>query len=172
VDVRELLEDLLSRVDEHVHEVSKGLPAADLLVVPEPGSNPIGWLLWHLTRVQDAQIAEIVEKDQVWMQAGWAARFGLEADPGDVGYGHTPEQVAQVRPESISAVTEYHDAVAERTREFVATLDPDALDRVVDRNWDPPVTLGVRLVSVLDDAIQHAGQADYVRGLLERRPGR
>jgi uncharacterized damage-inducible protein DinB len=172
MDVGELLEDLLSRVDEHVHEVTQGLPPEDLVTVPEADANPIGWLLWHLTRVQDAHVAEIIEKDQVWMHAGWATRFGLEADPGDVGYGHTPEQVAQVRPESVSALTEYHDAVAERSREFVATLTPDALDRVVDRNWDPPVTLGVRLVSVLDDAIQHAGQAAYVRGLLARRSPR
>jgi hypothetical protein len=172
MDVTELLEDLLSRVHEHVHEVSAGLSPADLLVAPEPGSNPIGWLLWHLTRVQDAHVAELVEREQVWMEDGWAARFGVEADPSDVGFGHTPEQVARVRPESVSVVTGYYDAVAERTRALVATLTPEALDRVVDRSWDPPVTLGVRLVSVLDDDIQHAGQAAYVRGLIERRSGR
>ncbi|MCD9625673.1 mycothiol transferase [Rhabdothermincola salaria] len=172
MDVPELFEDLMSRVQEHVHEVSAGLSPADLLVVPEAGSNPIGWLLWHLTRVQDAHMAELVEREQVWMEDGWAARFGVEADPSDVGFGHTPEQVARVRPESVSAVTGYYDAVAERTRAFVATLTPEALDRVVDRSWDPPVTLGVRLVSVLDDDIQHAGQAAYVRGLLERRSER
>lgn len=172
MDVGELLEDLLSRVKEHVHEVSAELSPDDLVVVPEPGANPIGWLLWHLTRVQDAHVAEVLERDQVWMEAGWAARFGLEADPRDVGYGHTPEQVAQVRPESVAAVTDYHDAVEARTGELLATLDPAALDRIVDRNWDPPVTLGVRLVSVLDDDIQHAGQAAYLRGLLERRSSR
>ena len=41
-------------------------------------------------------------------------------------------------------------------------LAPDDLDRVVDRRWDPPVTLGVRLVSIADDSLQHAGQAAYV----------
>jgi hypothetical protein len=44
-------------------------------------------------------------------------------------------------------------------------VTPADLDRVVDKRWDPPVTLGVRLVSVVDDDAQHVGQAAYVRGL-------
>jgi hypothetical protein len=38
---------------------------------------------------------------------------------------------------------------------------------VVDASWDPPVTLGVRLVSVISDDLQHAGQAAYLRGMIE-----
>jgi len=169
MDERELFEDLLSRVHENVHQIAEGLAQEDLLVVPGPGSNPIGWLLWHISRVQDAQVAALLQQDQVWTEPGWAERFGLDADPRNVGYGHSTEQVAEVRPESVVALTEYYDAVEERTSGFLRTLTPDALDRVVDRNWDPPVTLGVRLISILDDDIQHAGQAAYVRGLLERR---
>ena len=59
--------------------------------------------------------------------------------------------------------------MAARTRSFLGSLTADDLDRVVDEAWDPPVTLGVRLVSIADDDIQHAGQAAYVRGLLARR---
>ena len=46
------------------------------------------------------------------------------------------------------------------------------LPRVVDERWDPPVTLGVRLVSVISDCLQHAGQAAFVRGILLRSAGR
>ena len=49
---------------------------------------------------------------------------------------------------------------------YLATVAPEDLDRVVDERWDPPVTLGVRLVSVLSDDLQHAGQAAYARGLI------
>jgi hypothetical protein len=66
-------------------------------------------------------------------------------------------------------LTGYHDAVHARAVEFVATLTDDDLARVVDRRWDPPVTMAVRLVSVLDDCAQHVGQAAFVRGVLERR---
>jgi len=91
---------------------------------------------------------------------------GLDPDPANSGYGHTPEQVASVRPESAGALTGYLDAVHTRVVAFLEGLDADDLDRIVDRRWDPPVTLGVRLVSIADDGLQHAGQAAYVRGLL------
>ena len=165
----DVFEELFSRVHEHVHGTLEGLSTDDLLAVPESGSNPIGWLLWHLARVQDSHIAEILEAAQIWEGDGWALRFGLDPDPADVGYGHSPEQVAAVRPESPEAIAEYYSTVEARTREVVDALTPDALDRIVDRRWDPPVTLGVRLVSIVDDDIQHAGQAAYLKGLLHRR---
>ena len=169
MDVAAVYEELFSRVHEHVQAVLEGLDPEDLVVVPEPGSNPLGWLLWHLTRVQDVHIAEILEQPQTWEQDDWPARFGLEPDPGNVGYGHTPEQVAQVRPRGTEAIAGYYAAVEAQTAALLWSLTPDMLDRIVDQRWDPPVTMGVRLVSVVDDCIQHAGQAAYVKGVLERR---
>ena len=164
----ELLLDLFSRVREHVTEAVEGLDVAALTTPPGAGTNTIGWLVWHLTRVEDAQVAEVMEAGQVW-SAEWARRFGTDPGPGNHGYGHTWEQVLALRPESADALVEYHTAVAERTTAWLATLDAHALDRIVDTSYDPPVTLGVRLVSVVDDEIQHAGQAVYARGLLERQ---
>jgi hypothetical protein len=143
------------------------LSAEQLVQQPGPGANPIGWLVWHLARVQDAQVAELIDADQLWVTGDWAASFGLDPDPADHGYGHTPAQVLAVRPVSADAVLGYLDAVTTRTDEMLAGLTPGELDRIVDEHWDPPVTLGVRLISIADDCIQHAGQAAYVRGLLE-----
>ena len=165
MDVAELLLDLFGRVDWHVTETVEGLDGAALSWTPAPGVNHIGWLVWHLTRVQDSQVAEIMEVPQVWEGGGFAARFGLDADPDNHGYGHTAEQVAAVQPDGWEALVDYHHAVSGRTREFLRTLDPAQLDRIVDEKWDPPVTMGVRLISVADDDIQHAGQAAYLRGL-------
>jgi hypothetical protein len=136
--------------------------------VPAPGANSIGWLVWHLTRVQDDHVAEVMGEEQIWIRDGWAGRFGLDPDTHDTGYGHTEEQVGAVRPESAQALIEYYETVHARTREYIAGLGEGDLDRIVDERWDPPVTLGVRLVSVLDDDTQHVGQAAYVRGLLDR----
>ncbi|MDP9462985.1 MAG: DinB family protein, partial [Actinomycetota bacterium] len=132
-------------------------------------ANPIGWLVWHLARGQDDQIAEILEQEQVWISGDWARRFGVAADPANTGYGHSEDDVMAIRPESAEALIEYYEAVATRTHGLLERTTPKDLDRIVDRNWDPPVTLGVRLVSIADDDIQHAGQASYVRGILERR---
>jgi len=169
MDVSGLLEDLFGRVRENVEAVVDGLDAATLAATPAPGTNSIGWLVWHLTRVQDHHVAELLERPQVWESGDWAARFGVDPDAGNTGYGHTPDDVAAIRPESAGALLGYYAAVEERTQELLASLSPDALDRIVDRRWDPPVTLGVRLVSIVDDDIQHAGQAAYVRGLLDAR---
>lgn len=169
MDIRGLLIELYGRISEHVREAVQGLDAEQLVTIPEPGSNSIGWLIWHLTRVQDGHIAELRGAEQVWVTGDWPARFGLTPDPNDTGFGHTPEQVAAVRPDGPEALIGYYDEVAARTDELLRGLSEADLDRIVDRRWDPPVTLGVRLISVADDDIQHAGQAKYVRGLLERR---
>ena len=166
----ELFEELFSRVDEHVESTLEDLDADDLAVIPEPASNSIGWLLWHLTRVQDSHIAELADRDQVWVDGDWAGRFGLDAaEASDVGYGHSAEQMARVRPESRRRGPRLLRGGAARTREFLSSVTAADLDRIVDRRWDPPVTMGVRLVSIVDDDIQHAGQAQYVKGLLQRR---
>jgi hypothetical protein len=170
MDVAPLLLDLFGRVREHVDEIADGITPEELVTRPEDGSNPIGWLVWHLTRVQDHHVAELLDRDQVWVEGAWASRFGLPvSDPDDHGWGHTDEQVAAVRPDSGQVLVEYYAAVEARTTELVGSLTADDLDRIVDRRWDPPVTLGVRLVSIADDDIQHAGQAAYVKGLLRRR---
>ena len=170
MDVGELLAELFGRIPDEIHVAVDGLSAADLAYAPADGSNSIGWLVWHLTRVQDHHVSELLATDQVWRTGRWAERFGLTAAAADdTGYGHTPEQVAAVRPDGPDALIGYYEAVAERTAALLADVTADDLDRIVDRRWDPPVTLGVRLVSVADDDIQHAGQAAYVRGLLGRR---
>ncbi|MFN8024938.1 MAG: DUF664 domain-containing protein [Acidimicrobiia bacterium] len=132
-----------------------------------PGANPIGWLVWHLTRVQDHHVSELLDTEQLWIADGWAARFGREPAVMDLGYGMTADEVAAFDPVSAELLLGYHDAVDARTRAYLPTLTADDLDRVVDRSWDPPVTLGVRLVSIVDDSLQHVGQALYVRGLVD-----
>ena len=169
MDTNELLRDLFSRLDDHLPKVVEGLDAEALRAVPEAGANSIGWLVWHLIRVQDHYVAELSGQRQLWETSDWAGRFGLEPDPRNSGYGHTPADVAAVRPDGPDALTGYYAAVAARMTAYLAQLPPSELDRVVDRHYDPPVTLGARLVSIADDDLQHVGQAAYVRGLLERR---
>ena len=166
MDATDLLLDSLGRIPELVNRAVHGLTPEQLRWAPAAGANPIGWLVWHLTRVQDSHVAELVGAEQVYVTGDWASRFGRKPDPSDTGYGHSPAEVAAVTPESAQALLDYYRAVHERTEGFVRGLTAADLDRVVDERWDPPVTLGVRLVSVIDDDAQHAGQAAYVRGLL------
>jgi hypothetical protein len=169
MDARDLLDDAFGRTRDGVHRVLDGLDVDALTWRPDPDANPIGWLVWHLTRVQDDHVAELAGREQAWTDDGWADRFDLPYDRHDIGYGHTSAEVAAFSVADPALLVDYHDAVVSRTRSYLASLGSDDLDRVVDRRWDPPVTAGVRLVSVVDDQTQHIGQAAYVRGLFERR---
>jgi len=169
VKTNEVLLETYGRLRDLVRGAVDGLSPDDLARPPAPGANTVGWLVWHLTRVQDEHIAEVAGGPQVWQDGDWARRFGLDAGTTETGYGWSADQVASLRPESAEALVAYYDAVAERTDAFLDTVTDADLDRVVDERWDPPVTLGVRLVSVVDDDLEHVGQAAYVRGLLTAR---
>jgi Protein of unknown function (DUF664). len=166
MDVASLLLELYGRIPPLARSVVDGVDLATLAESPSEGANTITWLVWHAARVQDHHVAELIDSDQVWIANNWARRFGLDPDPRNTGYGHSAQDVAAVRPERPEVLIEYLEAVDRRTRTMLESLTPTELDRIVDRRWNPPVTLGVRLVSIADDSLQHLGQAAYVRGLL------
>ena len=166
----DLLEDAYQRIRDAVHPAVSGLSPEELAWRPDDESNSIAWLVWHLTRIQDDHVADVAGHPQVWLAGGWADRFALPLDPSDTGYGHDAQTVGLVVADSRSLLGYYED-VHSHTVEFVRSLEEADLTRVVDRRWDPPVTMGVRLVSVIGDDLQNVGQAAYVRGILERRAG-
>ncbi|MFJ1735223.1 DinB family protein [Streptomyces sp. NPDC088254] len=164
---KDILIDAYGRVREEVHAAVEGLDADELNARPTTETNSVAWLVWHLTRVQDDHVADAFGLDQVWPSQDWEKRFGLDLPRLDTGYGHSAAQVARVRVDSPGLLTGYHDAVHAQTLEALRTMTAADLERIVDERWDPPVTLGVRLVSVLSDDLQHVGQAAYARGLLQ-----
>jgi uncharacterized damage-inducible protein DinB len=166
--VAELVRDLFDRVATDVHGAVEGLDVDALTHRVDGTANSIAWLVWHLTRVQDDHVAEVAGSEQIWTAQGWVERFELPFPPRATGYGHGSNEVAAVRADA-DLLLAYFDAVQARTLQYVDGLTEADLDRVVDERWDPPVTLGVRLVSVADDDIQHAGQAALVRGIGQNR---
>jgi len=166
MDAKDILIEGFGRLPEEVHDAVAALTPEQLRWQPADGANSIGWLIWHLSRVQDSHVADLIDGEQVYVTGNWAPRFGLKPDPSDTGYAHTAGEITAVAPESAEALEDYYEAVHERTLTFVRGLTATDLDDLVDEGWDPPVTLGVRLVSVIDDDAQHAGQAAYVRGIL------
>ncbi|MEU9079548.1 DUF664 domain-containing protein [Kitasatospora sp. NPDC048538] len=164
----ELLVDAFERIRATVADVVEGLTPDQLAFRVQDSANSIAWLVWHLTRVQDDHVADAADREQVWTAEGWAERFALPFAASATGYGHRPAQVAQVTA-TADLLSGYHDAVHARTTEYVRGLDNRSLARIVDESWQPPVTLGVRLISVIADDLQHVGQAAFVRGLLTGR---
>ncbi|MER5936076.1 MULTISPECIES: mycothiol transferase [unclassified Streptomyces] len=163
---KDILIDGYNRIQEEVHAAVEGLGPDELSARPSPDANSVAWLIWHLTRVQDDHLADAFDLDQVWLTQDYQKTFGLDLPRHDTGYGHTPAKVAKVRVDSGDLLTRYYDAVHTQTLGALREVAAKDLERIVDERWDPPVTLGVRLVSVLSDDLQHVGQAAYVRGLL------
>ena len=169
METSNVLADAFGRIVEDFELAVVGLSSDELAFRPDPEANSIAWLAWHAARVQDDHVSALAHRRQAWIEDGFRQRFGTDLDPRDIGYGHTSDQVAAVRPDRPEILLDYLRAVTERTLEYLSRVDASELDRIVDRNWDPPVSAGARLVSVIDDSIQHAGQALYVRGMIERR---
>lgn len=161
----ELLTDAFERVVENARSAADGLTPDQLVHRPAGHQNSIAWLLWHLTRVQDDHVSELAGTEQAWTAEGWHERFDLDLPTADTGYGHNSTEVDRVHADG-GLLVDHLTAVTARTTAYLPTLSEADFDRVVDENWDPPVTLGARLISVVNDTTQHVGQAAYVRGLL------
>jgi len=162
--VRELLRDSFTRLVEHVDALTDDLTEEVAIFRPTATANSIAWLIWHSARVQDAQLCEIAGREDVWLRDGWVDRFGLDLPRDDTGYGHDPDDVGKVRA-AADLLAGYYHAVHKTTLEYIASVTPEELSRIVDERWTPPVTASARLVSIIDDCAQHLGQAAYVRGI-------
>lgn len=165
---REILRDSFTRIIEHVDDLTDDLPDEVSFYRPTAASgqqaNSIAWLIWHSARITDAQLADIAGIEQAWFRGGWVDRFALDLPREDHGYGHTAEEVGKVRAPG-NLLAGYYHAVHRMTLEYIAGVTDEELARIVDQDWNPPVTASVRLVSIIDDCAQHLGTAKYLRGI-------
>jgi uncharacterized damage-inducible protein DinB len=162
----DLLVEAYSHFTRIVHQAADDLSQEQLAYRPEEGSNSIAWLVWHLTRIQDSHLKNVVQLEEAWLTEQWDERFGMAGSTG-IGFGDGPEEVAAMRPPR-AILLGYHDRVAGRVLDYLPTVDAEELDRIVDTNYDPHVKAGIRLMSVVQDNTQHAGQARYLRGMIDR----
>lgn len=173
MDTRDLLSDLARRPLDALDHLSDRMDPARLNAHPGGHPNSPAWLLWHAAREIDVQVAQLSGLEQVWAAQGFDARFGLDLEPDDLGYGHTERQARAVTvpedPTGLQLLDQHLRAVIAQAQEYLQGLSDEDLKEIVDPDGDPPVTRGVRLVSVFDDAAQHIAQADYVMGMPEVR---
>lgn len=168
MEASDFIIDELERIRSLVYRTLDGLTLDDVHRQPQDDSNSIAWLVWHLTRVQDTSLSGIMDEEQAWVSRGWHARFNLEPDRKNDGFGHTPDQLAAFRVDSIQTLLDYHEFIAQRSKAYVSSLSASDLDRTLDETeYQPLPTVGIRLVSVISDNLQHVGQAAYLRGLFQ-----
>ena len=161
--VVDVLDDFAGRPLEAAERLASELNPYALNAHPGGHDNSIAWLLWHTGREIDAQVAQAAGRQEVWTAAGWDGRFGPAADGH--GFGQTADQARAVVVRDPELLRGYLAAVTEESLHYLGGLTDADLDEVIDHDWDPPVTRGVRLISVYADALQHVGQAAYVLGM-------
>ena len=162
---QKLIADCYIRIAQVLEKALDGLTLDDLNLQVRPDCNSIGWLTWHLTRAQDRVISDLMGEEQLWVKDKWHAKFNRSPDAMDTGYGHNSEDVAGFKSPDVQTLTAYHHAVLERTKRYIINLSETELDREIDHPRFP--TVGMRLVAVISDNLQHAGQVAYLRGLLK-----
>jgi hypothetical protein len=165
---QQLIIDGYGRVNGMLETALKGLTIEGLDWMPHPDCNSMGWLAWHLTRVQDDHVSDLMGEEQLWIRDKWCDKFNRPADSKDIGFGHTPEQVAAFKSPDVAVLLDYHKSVLERSKSYFNSLSEKDLDRELNEPWFQPLpTIGVRLISIMSDSLQHVGQIAYVRGLLQ-----
>ena len=142
-----------------------GLTQKELDQQPAHDSNSIGWLVWHILRGQDLGIAGLMGDEQLWIREGWHAKFNRPPEPMDFGLGHTPEDLAAFKSPDIKVLSDYQQVVLEQTKRYLNNLSESELDRKLDHPVFP--TVAARIIALISDNLQHAGQAGYVRGLIQ-----
>lgn len=170
MEPKDVVCDGLDRIRQILRRSLTGLTLEEVHRQPSQDTNSIAWLVWHLTRVQDNGVSGLFDAEQAWIVDGWHAQFQMAPDPDNEGFGHTPAQVAALRTPSVQTLLDFHEAVSARSKAFVSQLTPAGFDRTLNEpEYQPLPTVGVRLVSLLSDNLQHAGQVAYLRGLFQGR---
>lgn len=167
MDWRDMIIDGYGRIFEILDPALQGTSQAELDKQPKPECNSLGWTVWHLARGQDGEIANLAKSEQLWLKDGWHKRFNRPADARDTGYGHTAEEVAAFKSPTAAVLLEYCRAVVAATHRYLKSLNITELDRVLDEDYQPKPTVSVRIVSVMADSLEHAGEAAYIRGLIK-----
>lgn len=167
MDSKDLLMDAAQRPLVTADRVLAGITEACLHARPAGQGNSIAWLVWHAARQMDAQLAHLAGTEQIWVSGGWAERLEIARGAGEIGFGDSDTDVAGLRVSDPGLLLEYFGGVVHAFVKYVTRLSDDDLQAVVDPAYDPPVILGIRLVSVIEDAVGHVAQAAYARGLVE-----
>jgi len=174
MDALDLLKNLVRRPIEALDNFWSDLDPSRLNSHPGGHPNSIAWLLWHTARETDAQIAPLMQQEERWTAEGFDTRFGFadqNLGTADIGLGQSADDAWKITveqtPEGKALLREYLETVYGQFSRWIESLTADDLDRIIDEQWDPPVTLGIRILSVIDDATQHVGQAAYIAGTTD-----
>lgn len=167
---KDLLLDTLDRAVERFEAAFVGISLEEAnrfpLAEQVPSLKSLTWLAWHTARELDLQTSHLAGHQPIYISQGWTSRFDLAVDDWEDGWNHSLDQAQAIQSSDNQLTLDYLKAATQLTKTYIRDLDPASMEDIIDTNWTPAVTRGVRLISIIDDAIMHSGQAVYARRLL------
>lgn len=166
---QEIIMDIFDRIAAQLAQVLEGLTPEELNRQPSTGANTIGWMAWHLTRSHDRNMSELMKMEQLWISEGWYKRFNRAPDPSETGWGHTIDEMKNFGAPDSMTIMKYHRSVLERIKDYIGNDLTEAV--LEDESYSPTFRRSSpvyrRITGVINDGLQHVGQAAYVRGLIQ-----
>ena len=168
MELSQFIEDALNQENGLLREAVDDLTGEELVWQPGAESNPIGWTLWHMLRVEDMWVQFFAQRQtEIWERDGWHEKFGLPTR--DNGFNHTPQQVAEFPALEFGTLLEYGEAVRAGTLEYLRGLSPEGLEVMpwADRPniWWHNLPVAAMFRQLIGEFYQHLGQIAYLKGL-------
>ncbi|MDY6892490.1 MAG: DinB family protein [Chloroflexota bacterium] len=166
--INEFIEQTLKMAQRGLRKSVEDLNPGELEWKPGPESNPVGFILWHMARAEDAMINSIARggQPQLWETEKWHEKSGMSADANDTGLMYTAEQVASFKIPELSVLLDYQDAVRGQSLEYVRGMEPANFEEKVQFPFGPEITKGRMFTMLISEVYQHWGQIAYLRGLM------
>ncbi len=159
----EFIVDALDKENGFLLDAVEGLGPDELAWQPAADANSIGWILWHMVRVEDMWIQFFAQfQTELWETGGWHEKFGLPTR--DNGFGHTAEQVNNFPGVDLAEFLRYRAAVRQATLAYLDTLTTEDME-TVPRERRPEMSLGAMFRQIIGEMYQHVGHIAYLRGL-------
>lgn len=166
MEAMQLSIETVARAQERLLEALEQMTLEEANTMPNPLIKSVTWLIWHTARELDYQISDLKGQPPLWLSADWTSRFGLALPDDTQDWQHSPEEAAKVVVVDRQLLIDYLAAAVDLTQVYLQDVSLENLEEVIDDNWTPAVTRGARLVSIIDDAVMHSGQAVYTRRLV------
>ena len=161
--LNEFIVDALDKENGFLLDALEGLGPDELAWQPAANANSIGWILWHMVRVEDMWIQFFAQfQTELWETEGWHEKFGLPTR--DNGFGHTAEQVNNFPGVDLAEFLRYRASVRQATLDYLDTLTPKDMEHV-PRERRPEMSLGAMFRQIIGEMYQHVGHIAYLRGL-------
>lgn len=158
--------ETLDRALERFLETLDQVTIEEANVMPAPLIKSITWLVWHTGRMIDLQISDLKGEPSLWISNGWTEKFNLPLPDDTPDFKHSSEEAEQVKVKDKSLLVEYLDESIKLAKDYLTNLDTSTLDDIIYESYTPHVTRQARIVSIIDDAVMHSGQAIYTRRMV------